>query len=141
MRYMSSRSLSRSHGRSRDTHRAEDPSSGLYALGMTERNEGATPHEGTDGDEVAYRRSAGVLSRRVGQEVIVASAEGDPYLLTGTGLAMWNLLRTPRTVSELVRELSTAYGAPPADVGSDVEPFLAELVSRGLVDEIGYGHA
>jgi hypothetical protein len=107
---------------------------------MTERNEGATSRRGPDEDEVAYRRSAGVLSRRVGEEVIVASAEGDPYLLTGTGLAMWNLLRTPRTVSELVRELSVTYGAPPADVGSDVEPFLAELVSRGLVDEIGSGH-
>jgi hypothetical protein len=107
---------------------------------MRERNEGSTPREERDGDEVAYRRSSGVLSRRVGEEVIVAGAEGDPYLLSGTGLIIWNLLTTPRTVPQLVGELSAAYGAPPAAVGSDVLPFLAELVSRGLVDEIGYGH-
>jgi coenzyme PQQ synthesis protein D (PqqD) len=108
---------------------------------MRERNDGATPRQGPDGDEVAYRRSPEVLSRRVGEEVIVASAEGDPFLLVGTGLIIWNLLSTPLTVPQLVGELSAAYGAPPAAVGSDVQPFLAELVSRGLVDEIGSGHA
>lgn len=108
---------------------------------MMEPNGGATPRGGLDGDEVAYRRSSGVLSRRVGEEVIVASAEGDPYLLTGTGLTIWNLLSTPRTVPQLVRELSATYGAPPAAVRSDVEPFLADLISRGLVEEVGHGHA
>lgn len=108
---------------------------------MKERNEAATPQEGPGeaGVDVAYRRSSGVLSRRVGKEVIVARAEGegDPYLLSGTGLAIWNLLSTPRTVLELVRELSAAYGAAPDAVGSDVQPFLADLISRGLVEEIG----
>jgi hypothetical protein len=109
---------------------------------MKERNEGATPRGGPDapGLGVAYRRSSAVLSRRVGHEVIVATAEGDPFALTGTGLTIWNLLRTPRTVPELVRELSAAYGAPRAAVGSDVQPFLADLISRGLVDEVGSAH-
>jgi coenzyme PQQ synthesis protein D (PqqD) len=75
--------------------------------------------------------------RRVGEEVIVASAEGDPCLLTGTGPAIWDLLGTPRTVSQLVRELSAAYGAPPAAVRSGVRSFLADLIARGFVDEVG----
>lgn len=91
--------------------------------------------------DVAYRRSPAVLSRRVGEEVIVASTEGEPHLLTGTGLTIWNLLRTPRTVPELVRKLTAAYGAPRASVRSDVQPFLADLVSRGLVDEVDPGDA
>lgn len=110
---------------------------------MKERNEGPTPQGGTGaaGVDVVYRRSRGVLSRRVGEELFVAGAEGDPYLLTGTAVTIWNLLRTPRTELELVRELSAAYGAPRAAVSSDVQPFLADLISRGLVDEAGHGHA
>jgi hypothetical protein len=110
---------------------------------MKGRDEGATPRHGSDaaGLDVAYRRASTVLSRRVGQEMIVASAVGEPHLLTGTGVAIWNLLRTPRTVSELVRELTAAYGAPHASVSSDVQPFLADLVSRGLVDEVDPRHA
>jgi hypothetical protein len=110
---------------------------------MKERREGPTPKGVPDAAvvEIVYRRSLGVLSRRVGEEVIVAGEEGDPYLLTGTGLTIWNLLRTPRTETELVQELSEAYGAPRAAVSSDVQPFLADLISRGLVDEADLGHA
>lgn len=110
---------------------------------MKERNEGPTPQGGPDaaGDDVVYRRSPGILSRRVGEEVIVASAEGEPHLLTGTGLIIWNLLSTPRTVPELVRELTAAFGTPRAAVTSDVQPFLADLVSQGLVNEVDDGHA
>jgi hypothetical protein len=110
---------------------------------MNKENEGATPQEGPDpaGVEMVYQRSPRVLFRRVGEEIIVASAEGDPYLLRETALTIWNLLETARTASELIRELSAAYGVPHAAVSSDVRPFLADLISRGLVDEVGYGHA
>lgn len=110
---------------------------------MRKENRGTTPREGTGpaGADVAYRRSPGLLFRRVGEEVIVASADGEPYILKGTALTIWNLLETARTASDLVHELSAAYGAPHAAVSSDVPPFLADLISRGLVDEVGRGHA
>lgn len=110
---------------------------------MKGRDEGARPGHGSDaaGLDVAYRRASTVLTRRVGEEIIVASAEEEPHLLTGTGLAIWNLLRTPRTVSELVRELTAGYDAPRAAVMSDVQPFLADLLSRGLVDKVHHEHA
>jgi hypothetical protein len=70
---------------------------------------------------------------------MAAIATGDPSVLTGTGLAIWNLLTTPRRVSDLVREVSVAYGTTPAAVEADVRSFVAELTLRGLVEEVGDG--
>jgi Coenzyme PQQ synthesis protein D (PqqD) len=89
-----------------------------------------------DDTDVVYGHAAQVLSRRVGGDVVVAAAVGEPYILTGTGLTIWNLLRTPRSLTELIREVSVAYGTTPAAVRADVLSFVAELRSRHLAEEV-----
>ena len=77
-----------------------------------------------------------MLWRRVGDEVLVAAGDEEPSLLTGPARAVWDLLDTARTVSQIARELSAEYEAAPAAIVSDMKPFLAALVARGVVDEV-----
>ena len=109
----------------------------FYACTMTERMGEATgsPRPRQDGD-IAYARSAGLLSRRVGDEMIVATSTGDAHLLTGTALTIWTLLAVPKTLPQLVEEIAAGYRAHPNAVGPDVQAFVSDLVSRGLAHEV-----
>jgi hypothetical protein len=55
-----------------------------------------------------------------------------PIVLEGTSAAIWRLLETPRTIAEMVDELTAVYDAPRGDIEVGVEAFVADLVTRGL---------
>ncbi|HXF56067.1 MAG TPA: PqqD family protein, partial [Actinomycetota bacterium] len=54
-------------------------------------------------------------------------------LLEGTAAAAWRLLEEPRTPAGLAEELARAFGARAAEIRTTLDPFLADLRARGLV--------
>lgn len=83
----------------------------------------------------SLRRSASALWRSCGPDVLLAHAsKPEVLLLEGTAAAAWRLLDEPRTAAALAEELGRAFGARAADVRTTLDPFLADLVGRGLVE-------
>jgi hypothetical protein len=89
------------------------------------------------GGSTRFRQAPDALSRSVGGDVIVAPLGRDDFeLLSGTASAVWSLLTTTRTVPDLVDVLAEAYRGSRESITADVRGLIAELRSRGLVDEI-----
>jgi hypothetical protein len=83
---------------------------------------------------VRYRRSARTLSRRVGDEVLIARpGGGDVLSLSGTGSAIWNLLGHPSTTSELADEMAQMYESASEEIANDIDKFVHALIAKNLV--------
>lgn len=88
-----------------------------------------------------YRRSPTVLARSVGDEVVLARADGDGFeVLEGTAGAVWAVLEEPVTTDEIVSALSRAFEAPREVIENDVDALLRELTARGMIQAIDEGH-
>jgi hypothetical protein len=75
------------------------------------------------------------LSCQLGAEmVIMALADGIYYGLNETGAFIWDLLRTPREVRDIVAAVVEDYDAAESTVAGDVLRLLGELAARGLID-------
>ena len=86
-------------------------------------------------ERVLFRRVAGVPSRTVADRVILARPGREDYdALTGSAVAIWNLLQEPRTLIELVDTLAWAYQAPRAEIERDIRALIGDLLERGLVE-------
>lgn len=85
-----------------------------------------------------YVRSERVLWRRTTDAVIVLPIDhGEFFDLTGTGVALWELLDVPRTLDEAAAELLTRFEGSVAAVTADVAPVLDDLVRRRAVVLVG----
>jgi hypothetical protein len=54
--------------------------------------------------------------------------------LTGTGVALWELLSEPMDLTELSAVLSQAFATQREVIAADIRPVLDELVQRGVVE-------
>lgn len=64
-------------------------------------------------------------------------AGGDaPLLLSGSGAALWAALAAPVTPSECARTLAERYGVAVEVVAEDIGPVVADLLARGVVEEV-----
>lgn len=91
------------------------------------------PEPGGSEDERLVR-SAAVLWRDLGDEVILTTAERAGFeLLSPTASEVWRMLERPRTRAELATSLAEAYGEPADRVAEEIEGLLAELAGRGVV--------
>jgi hypothetical protein len=54
--------------------------------------------------------------------------------LTGTGVALWELLSEPMDLTELSAMLSQAFATQREVIAADIRPVLDELVQRGVVE-------
>lgn len=88
------------------------------------------------------RTAPGVVARTVGGETVLVPTRADVasfdriYVLSRVGAFLWPLLDGTRNRDELCRLVRERYDVPAdADVGKDVDVFLAELARRGLVAE------
>lgn len=81
-----------------------------------------------------YVRSERVLWRRTVDGVVVLPIDhGDYFDLTGTGVALWEVLAMPRTVDEAAAELLSRFDGAPEAVVADLAPVLEDLIRRGAV--------
>ena len=70
----------------------------------------------------------------IDDEIVVMNLEsGDFFSLTGTARAIWLLIDGARSPIELRAALAREYGIGEDDIAADVDTFLAELGSAGLI--------
>ena len=87
-----------------------------------------------------FVRSRDVVARVVGGETLIVPVRakvGDLasiYSFNGTGTLIWKLLESPRTVSELATEVADEYSVELAQAERDVNEFVSEMKSVGLVE-------
>jgi hypothetical protein len=86
---------------------------------------------------IRFQRSAEVMSRRVGTDVLVAiPAEDEVHELSGGANAVWSDLKAPRTVVDLVERLAVAHGTEPSEIEGQVVACLDTLLHLGVVEEV-----
>lgn len=107
--------------------------------------------ERTDNASVKQVRATTVIARRVAGETVLVPLESrasDPefkgarlYVLNDTGEFLWSLLDTPRTTSDLARNLTLEFEIAEDRALADVEAFLVALREIGAVRDVMEAHA
>lgn len=70
----------------------------------------------------------GVLVRPLGAEALTK--------LAGTGMSLWLELEEPASFEELCDRLAAVHDADSSTIAHDLEPVIADLVARGVVERI-----
>lgn len=79
-------------------------------------------------------RATAPLSTDLHNETVLMSLEsGSYYGLEGPARRIWELLATPRTLSDLSLELSREFQVTPEQCAEDILPFIQELCREGLL--------
>jgi hypothetical protein len=93
----------------------------------------------TGQDEQIFMRSRSVVSRSVGGETLIVPVRGKVgdlasiYSFNGTGSLIWQLLDSPRTLTELIDAVEHEYAVAPEKAQNDVKQFLNDMLSVELV--------
>lgn len=78
------------------------------------------------------RRCGDWLSAKVGDELVMMSAEKGNYLgLSDVGTRVWELIESPRDMEEICEQLEQEYDVPADVCRSEVRSFVNELVKHG----------
>lgn len=87
--------------------------------------------------EGIFQRSPNALFRRVGGDIILATAEREDFdSLSSTASAAWELLDKPKGLDQLVNELALGYDLQPHSIVSDVAALLLDLLRRAWIEEV-----
>jgi hypothetical protein len=90
-----------------------------------------------------FVRSDSVVSRVIAGETLIVPVRrgvGDLasiYSLNPVATAIWQALAEPRSTDEVVRVLADEFEAEAEKIAVDVQSFLAEMQSAGLVNDAG----
>lgn len=91
-----------------------------------------------DLDTAAYLRTDAVLTRRVGDTLLVLVRGRDELVqLCGSAAALWDLLSTPMSLESSAEALAEAFAADIETVRADIAPVLDELSRRGALIRLG----
>ena len=91
----------------------------------------------------AFIRSDSVVSRVIAGETLIVPVRkgvGDLssiYSLSEVASSIWQALEKPRSKSEIVRLIEQEFDADRQEIEHDVNAFLAEMCSIGLLKETG----
>jgi hypothetical protein len=80
---------------------------------------------------------ARVLARRTADAVVLLApnqASTDPVALSGTGIAIWDLLAVPRSVAEVSDALGSEFGMPAREIEASVDSYVDRLRAAGLIE-------
>ena len=86
-----------------------------------------------------YARADDVVMRRIAGETILVPVKGTladlqrVFVLEGVGDFVWEQLDGARTVVDLQQAIAATYAMGPANPTPDIEVFLNELETAGLV--------
>lgn len=90
-----------------------------------------------------YVRSDAVVSRVIaGETLIVPISKGvgdlaSIYSLNPVATTIWEAISHPRSKSEILQEIAREFETENTQLERDVEAFLVEMESVGLVTEVG----
>jgi hypothetical protein len=86
---------------------------------------------------IRFQRSAEAMTRHVGADVLVTiPADHEVHELSGGASAVWEELRSPRTVVDLVDRLASSHDAEPSEIAIEVEACLETLVRLHVLEEV-----
>ena len=87
----------------------------------------------------SWRRELALPFQRMDEETIVVDPRSrEVHLFNETAARIWELLGTASSTDELVAALSEEYeGAPDEELRREVETFLSDLGSKGLLESGG----
>ena len=81
-----------------------------------------------------YLRSANVVARAVRDEMVLLDLDSEQYLaLDQVGARVWSLLDGEHSRDRITDVLAAEYEAPAEQIAADVDAFLEQLTSLGLV--------
>jgi hypothetical protein len=90
--------------------------------------------------EPRFVRSRTVVSRVVGGETLIVPVRGKVgdlasiYSFNGTGSLVWQLLESPKPLSDLIGAVEREYEVGREQAQPDVTTFVNEMLSAGLLD-------
>jgi hypothetical protein len=90
-------------------------------------------------ENVRYRRTEAFVARAIAGETVLVPIRrqiGDLesiYTLNEVATFIWERLAEPATVAEIARALEEAFAGDPAEMRSDLDTFLAELLDLGAI--------
>jgi len=94
-----------------------------------------------------FVRSDSVVSRVIAGETLIVPVRrgvGDLasiYSLNSVATAIWQALSEPRSTEEVVQVLSEEFEGEAETIVADVQSFLSEMQSAGLVQALGVAAA
>jgi hypothetical protein len=94
----------------------------------------------TEPAEQIFVRSRSVVSRVVAGETLIVPVRGTVgdlasiYSFNGTGSLIWQLLDSPRGLTDLIDAVEREYDVPQEQAQKDVTQFLNDMLSVGLVE-------
>ena len=77
-------------------------------------------------DRVLWRRTPGAV-------VLLTDRTPEPFVLTGSGRALWELLADALDDTELCQRLAALHDTDAAEIASDLHHTLRALTERGAV--------
>ncbi len=84
--------------------------------------------------DTKYSQSPGnIVSDMDGEKVMLSVSKGKYYNLGELGGEIWELMKEPITIQELVATLQSQYNVDPTDCKEHVTDFLSQLLEQGLV--------
>jgi hypothetical protein len=80
---------------------------------------------------------ARVLSRRTADAVLLLTLDDEtaPVALDGPGVEIWDLLATPRSITEVIDALRPTFGLAAGDISDSVGAYVEQLHAAGLVED------
>jgi hypothetical protein len=82
----------------------------------------------------SWRRVDQVLDRRLPDGIMLLHVErGDPVVVTGPGLDVWDALAQPSSVRALAERFAARYDVGVDQIEGDLLPLLEDLEARALV--------
>jgi hypothetical protein len=102
------------------------------------RSEATEPHPWKGAElhtnSLTYRIAEGVLSRRVGDELILLHPEKELlFSVRGSGPRIWELLNEGESIEQLPARLVLEFDAPEPVVRLEIDAFLAQLERENLL--------
>lgn len=91
-------------------------------------------------DAIVEAATGQVSADLAGETLILDLRTGGYFSLQGVGARLWQLLRQPKTVSELESALLAEFDVPVARCQEDLDILLQGLSDRGLVAIHGRNH-
>lgn len=83
---------------------------------------------------VRYGRATRAVYREAHGKVYVLPPAGhDIVVLSGSGSAIWQALHEPKTLDEVIDELTSTYDAAAHVITRDVQSAVEDLAGRGLL--------
>ena len=87
------------------------------------------------GADARYEPAAGILSRKVGDEIVLVDLDGELYFsLNPSGSVAWGQLAAGSSFDTAVAAVVEAFEVDPTVARADLSDLVAELVDTGLLE-------